>query len=165
MSSQMSITFTSQANVLEAVVEVLSNHKTDDYYAYERGEYWYIGIGSRSSLVIDSQGQTVTVNSESGQASRSINGTSIADTAREITTDHLKSGFRIFGQVGFNYAAHILGQEYTPGNWPLLALLVPRLEARRRAPSRPERDCGACGISKRGHYRASTTLPTGYSQD
>ncbi|KAJ5686159.1 hypothetical protein N7536_008778 [Penicillium majusculum] len=128
MSSQMSITFTSQANVLETVVEVLSNHKTDDYYAYERGEYWYIGIGSRSSLVIDSQGQTVTVNSESGQASRSINGTSIADTAREFTTNHLKSGFRIFGQVGFNYAAHILGQEYTPGNWPLLALLVPRLE-------------------------------------
>lgn len=128
MPSQISVTFTSQANILETVVEVLSNHKTDDYYAYERGEHWYIGIGSRSSLVIDSQGQTVTVNSESGQASRSIDGTSITDTAREFTTNNLKSGFRIFGQAGFNYAAHILGQEYTPGNWPLLALLVPRLE-------------------------------------
>ncbi|KAJ5959112.1 uncharacterized protein N7479_006262 [Penicillium vulpinum] len=125
--SQMSITFTSQADVLETVVEVLSKHKKDDYYAYERGEYWYIGIGSRSSLVIDSKGQTVTVNNESGQESRSIDGSSIADIAREFT-NNLTSGFRIFGQAGFNYAAHILEQKYTPGNWPLLALFVPRIE-------------------------------------
>lgn len=39
MPSQISVTFTSQANILETVVEVLSNHKTDDYYAYERGEH------------------------------------------------------------------------------------------------------------------------------
>ncbi|KAJ5518480.1 hypothetical protein N7453_000902 [Penicillium expansum] len=128
MSSQRSIAFTSQADVLETVVEVLSKHQNDDYYAYERGEYWYIGIGSRSSLAIDSKGQAMTVNSEFGQASRSIDGSSITDIAREFTTNNLKSGFRIFGQAGFNYAAHILGQEYTPDTWPLLALLVPRLE-------------------------------------
>ncbi|KAJ5383365.1 hypothetical protein N7517_001276 [Penicillium concentricum] len=122
------VTFTNQADVLETVVEVLSKHQNDDYYAYERGEHWYIGIGSRSSLVIDSKGQTATVKSASGQATRSIDGASIAHIAREFSTLNLKSGFRIFGQAGFNYAAHILGQKYASGNWPLLALLVPRLE-------------------------------------
>jgi salicylate synthetase len=64
--------------------------------------------------VIDSKGQTATIKSESGEASHSIEGASISHIAREFTSN--LNNFRIFGQVGFNYAAHIIGQKYTPGN-------------------------------------------------
>ncbi|CAG8902760.1 unnamed protein product [Penicillium egyptiacum] len=124
----MSIAFTSQAHALETVVSVLARHKTDDYYAYERGENWYIGIGSQASLVLDSKGETVTVNTESSQTSRPMDGSSVTDIAREFVSHNMKRGCRIFGQAGFNYAAHIRGQAFTCGNWPLLALLVPRIE-------------------------------------
>ncbi|KAJ5876305.1 uncharacterized protein N7529_001889 [Penicillium soppii] len=124
----MSVTFISQAHALETVVSVLARHKTDDYYAYERGENWFIGIGNQASLIFDSKGETVTIDKESSQTSRPLDGSSITDVAREFVSDNSKSGCRIFGQAGFNYAAHVRGQQFTPGNWPLLALLVPRIE-------------------------------------
>ncbi|OGE47145.1 hypothetical protein PENARI_c060G07926 [Penicillium arizonense] len=124
----MSITFTNQAHALETVVSVLARHKTDDYYAYEREGNWYMGIGSQASLVFDCKGETVTVNTESSQASRPMDGSSVTDIAREFVSDNMKTGCRIFGQAGFNYAAHVRGQAFTFGNWPLLALLVPRIE-------------------------------------
>ncbi|CAG7917987.1 unnamed protein product [Penicillium olsonii] len=125
---KMSITFTGHTQALETVVSVLARHKSDDYYAYERRETWYIGIGCHASLVLDSQGDTVTIKTDAGQTSRPVDEPSITDVARNFVSENSKTGYRIFGQAGFNYAAHIRGQAYTPGNWPLLALLVPRIE-------------------------------------
>ncbi|CAG7927943.1 unnamed protein product [Penicillium olsonii] len=125
---KMSITFKSHTQALETVVSVLARHKSDDYYAYERRETWYIGIGCHASLVFDSQGDTVFIKTDTGQTSRPIDEPSITDVARNFVSENSKTGYRIFGQAGFNYAAHIRGQAYTPGNWPLLASLVPRIE-------------------------------------
>ncbi|OJJ42125.1 hypothetical protein ASPZODRAFT_147751 [Penicilliopsis zonata CBS 506.65] len=127
-SHAMSITFTCQADALDIVVSVLARHKTDDYYAYERGEKWYMGLGNQASLVVDSEARNMTIDTESGRISRPIDGSSVSDIVRKFISENVKVGYKIFGQAGFNYAAHIRGQAFRPGNWPLLALLIPRID-------------------------------------
>jgi salicylate synthetase len=34
----------------------------------------------------------------------------------------------MFGQVGFNYGAHVRGQSYTPGRWPILSIMILEIE-------------------------------------
>ncbi|KAJ5247890.1 hypothetical protein N7468_002873 [Penicillium chermesinum] len=57
-----------------------------------------------------------------------IGRSSITDVMREFVSEGTKAGYKIFGLVGFNFAAKIRGQHFTPGSWPLIALLVPRIE-------------------------------------
>ncbi len=52
---------------------------------------------------------------------------SIADCARRFMAHPQVKGRRVYGQVGFNFAAHARGLPLTPG-WPLLTLTVPREE-------------------------------------
>ncbi|OQE26203.1 hypothetical protein PENFLA_c007G00108 [Penicillium flavigenum] len=120
-----SITFTCKTDTLKTVAMVLANHKNDNYYAYERDEHWYIGLGNKSSLLVDSEGKTVTIKTETKEESYPVNGTPLADISRKFVHENFNSGGKIFGQVAFNYAAHIRGQPYRPGQWPLLSLLVP----------------------------------------
>ncbi|KAF9888043.1 hypothetical protein FE257_009307 [Aspergillus nanangensis] len=112
---------------LERVATVLSKLKDDDYYAYERSGVWYMGIGTRSSLVIDPSGQKAILSSGGKEEVRSISG-QVSDISREFTSAHADSGTRIYGYVGFNYALHTRGIPYTPGKWPLISLMVPRTE-------------------------------------
>jgi salicylate synthetase len=42
--------------------------------------------------------------------------------------EHVYSGRRVYGHVSFNYAPCVIGQPYKPGTWPLLILMVPRIE-------------------------------------
>jgi salicylate synthetase len=106
---------------------LLQKYQKDDYYAYERGELWHVGLGSHASLLIDAKGQTATSYIGGKQESYPVKG-SLADIAREFTSEHSKHSGKIFGQVGFNYGAHIRGQAYNPGQWPLLSLMVPGTE-------------------------------------
>src|ERR1700753_3105071 len=50
-----------RADIVETVASLLRSHGNDDYYAYERGDYWYVGLGSRMTLLVDSEGKNVTV--------------------------------------------------------------------------------------------------------
>lgn len=123
-----SLTFTSRGDALERVAAVLAKYRQDDYYAYEREGDWFVGLGNHSTLLIDSKGETITIAMGSKQISRSIAGSSISALAREFVDENLKIGGKIFGQAGFNYAAHIRRQEFKPGQWPLLSLLVPSID-------------------------------------
>lgn len=123
-----SITFTFKGNALEKVAAVLARYPHDDSYAYERNGEWFVGLGTKSTLLIDSTGKTATTITASGIKSSSIAGTSISNFAREFVDENLRSGGKIFGQVGFNYASHIRQQEFKAGQWPLLSLLAPVVE-------------------------------------
>ncbi|KAE8385483.1 ADC synthase [Aspergillus alliaceus] len=126
--SYTTITLTpGKADILETVCIVLEKHKDGDYYAYEREDNWHIGIGCHSSLLVDSEGKTVTVCDGSIQKVFQVHG-AIEDFARTFASEHTKYGRKIFGQVGFNYAAHIRGIPYNAGKWPLLSMIVPHTE-------------------------------------
>ncbi len=50
-------------------------------------------------------------------------------TARVVFMAHPQvKGRRVYGQVGFNFAAHARGIAFNAGEWPLLTLTVPREE-------------------------------------
>ncbi|KAF7713509.1 Uncharacterized protein PECH_003324 [Penicillium ucsense] len=123
-----SITFTFRGDALEKVAAVLAQFSHEDYFAYERDGEWFIGLGNRSTLLIDSQGKTVTTITGSQESSRSMGQTSISDLAREFVRTNLKAGGKIFGQAGFNFASHSRGKEFKAGQWPLLSLLAPTTE-------------------------------------
>lgn len=125
-----SITFPSRGDALERVVALIARHRQDDYFAYEREEDWFIGLGNQKTLLIDSKGETVTVitGSKGKEISRLVTGCAVSDITREFVVENLKSGSKIFGQAGFNYAAHIRGQNFIPGQWPILSMLVPCIE-------------------------------------
>ncbi|KAF4458952.1 ADC synthase [Fusarium albosuccineum] len=128
--STFETTFTllpSQSGLLEIAVKLLNDHRHGDYYAYERGELWHVGLGSRSSLLVNPSGTNATINDQATKKTFEITG-SVADVAREFLGKHSVPNGKIFGYVGFNYAAHSQGQTFKPGNWPLLSLLVPRIE-------------------------------------
>lgn len=115
------------SNSLELVVALLSSYKNNDYFAYERGEVWHLGIGSCASLMVDAKGNDAVWEIKGQRESRPLHGP-ITEVARKFVSEYSDLGGRIFGQVGFNYASHIRGQPYTPGKWPLLTLIVPQLE-------------------------------------
>ncbi|KAE8152565.1 ADC synthase [Aspergillus avenaceus] len=112
---------------VESVVAILAKRKGDDYYVYERKGHWHLGIGVHSSLLIDPKGETATVVTESKEQQYPIN-KPLVSIVHEFVSVNVKQGSRIHGQAGFNYAAHIRGLEYSPGHWPLLSMMVPRIE-------------------------------------
>lgn len=110
---------------LDVVVAILTKHQGSDYYAYENGDSWHIGLGSHTSLVVGPDGKTATtINQEGKKENFPVTG-SINDAARAFVAEYSAFG-KIFGQVGFNYSAICSGQAYNQGQWPVLTLMVPR---------------------------------------
>ncbi|KJZ73145.1 hypothetical protein HIM_07529 [Hirsutella minnesotensis 3608] len=126
----------SQAIFLEAesdtpvhhVHAILSAYKDSDYYAYERGDCWHIGLGRRASLSLDAAGESVTVFAGEQRVTQPV-GQGFAEVARRFVDEHGEPGGKTFGYVGFNYALFTRGLCFEPGHWPLASLLVPRVEA------------------------------------
>lgn len=117
-----------RGDLLETTVALLTNHRDEDYYAYEHKNTWYIGLRSHASLIIGPDGKQATrFDHEGNKESRLING-SLNDVARAFTLEYSAHG-KLFGQVGFNYSAHISGQAYVPGKWPMLSLMAPCVQA------------------------------------
>ncbi|KAL4951390.1 ADC synthase [Aspergillus filifer] len=119
---------------LEATVKLLSQYQDDDYYAYEREGKWYIGLGQLAALQINSTGKQYTIyrgknDRHSNSGSKVPVDLSLSDIARGFVSEYSdsNSGGLIFGYAGYNYAAHVRGEDYLPGQWPLLSLMVPIL--------------------------------------
>ncbi|KAL7661288.1 hypothetical protein ACMYSQ_000706 [Aspergillus niger] len=128
-STQISVTLSSHSSdLLKPVMSVLESHDGSEYYVYERKDCWHIGLGSYRSLIVDSSGENMTI-SASGEPSRHYPvKKALSDLAREFLRDNWNHTSKVYGHVGFNYAAHIRGLNYTPGQWPLLALMIPCIE-------------------------------------
>ncbi|KAF7588432.1 hypothetical protein BBP40_005696 [Aspergillus hancockii] len=116
-------------NPTETVAALLTKYKASDTYAYERNETWYLGLGSQASLLINSNGTEYSIYEDGKEATYLID-QPLPDLARKFVSEHSTDGHRIFGQAGFNYAAHIRGQDYPSGKWPILTLMVPRVNIR-----------------------------------
>ncbi|KPM45294.1 hypothetical protein AK830_g1250 [Neonectria ditissima] len=117
----------SQSGLLETAVKLIKHHGKNDYYAYERSGFWHVGLGSRSSLSVTPSGDQATITSQGAKTTYEVKG-SVADVGREFLQKYSLPNGKTFGYVGFNYAAHSQGQAYKPGKWPMLSLLVPRVE-------------------------------------
>ncbi|KAJ5094350.1 salicylate synthetase [Penicillium angulare] len=127
-STSVLIKFSGSRDALETVFGVLESHKNEDYYAYEREDTWYIGLGSKASLSINHTGENITVTGERNERDYSVDKDSTVVIVREFVSANSTSGNRIYGQAGFNYAAYIRNQKFNIGKWPLLSLMVPRIE-------------------------------------
>lgn len=112
---------------LEIVVNLLTTYRHRDYFAYEQGQRWYIGLGRESSLTIDPSGSSAIIQTGVHELKHPVSST-LAHVARAFIADYSKPGSKVFGHVGFNYAAHSRGLSYIPGNWPLLSLMVPSFQ-------------------------------------
>lgn len=112
---------------LEAVAKILVAYAGQSVYAYERESTWHVGVDSQASLTIDPSGETATIETDTGRSSTRING----ETKKFIetfTSRYAQDGGIIFGQISFNYYAHIVGVKFKPGSWPLVSLFVSRLQ-------------------------------------
>ncbi|ADU72100.1 MAG: salicylate synthase [Pantoea sp.] len=112
---------------LAAIVSLIRQNPTEDYYVYERPPCWYVGLGKRASLALSPDGTQATTESEAGCQTVPVT-SSLAHYARQFSAQHASAGQRVFGMAGFNYAASIRGLPFPAGEWPLLSLLVPRDE-------------------------------------
>jgi salicylate synthetase len=99
----------------------------DQYFAYERDDRWHIGLGITATLSISPCGGRYEVISKEGMQTGPTNA-ALASVARQFMAEHACSGRRVHGLVAFNYAPCVNGQPYTPGTWPLLILMIPRVE-------------------------------------
>ncbi|KAI1124963.1 putative salicylate synthetase [Nemania abortiva] len=112
---------------LDNLLILLSAYKGGDYYAYEREESWHVGVGSRASLILNPIGDNVTIFTAEKKQSLDVT-SNFTEIARQFISDYSKPGSKVFGQVGFNYAARIRGLDFRPGCWPLVSLMVPETE-------------------------------------
>ncbi|MBT2748718.1 salicylate synthase [Lysobacter sp. ISL-50] len=117
----------SDANGLEIAERLLSVLGRDQYCAYERDGKWHVGLGATATLAIGPGGDQYEVASKNGVRTGATNA-ELASVARQFMAEHAPSGRRVYGQVAFNYAPCVNGQPYTPGTWPLLILMVPRVD-------------------------------------
>jgi salicylate synthetase len=112
---------------LETAVALLDYYSKNNYYVYERGDTWYLGLGAHASLVLDPKGETATeIDNEGRKESMTITDLP-TDQVRQFVSKYSSHG-KIFGQVGFNYSARCSGQAYAPSQWPMLSLMVPRVQ-------------------------------------
>ncbi|KJZ75820.1 hypothetical protein HIM_04644 [Hirsutella minnesotensis 3608] len=118
------IALPSPRDQLDITVAILRNRQTEEYYAYENNDTWNIGLRSHASLVIDAHGKKATTIDRHGRRETHSIHEPINDMARAFSLEHSAHG-KVFGQVGFNYSAHISGQAYIPGQWPMLSLMAP----------------------------------------
>ncbi|GAQ09268.1 salicylate synthase [Aspergillus lentulus] len=109
---------------LETAVALVDYYSKSNYYVYERGDRWYLGLGAHASLVLDPKGQTATEIDKEGRKESIPITNSPTDQIRQFASKYSSHG-KIFGQVGFNYSARCSGQAYVPSRWPMLSLMVP----------------------------------------
>jgi salicylate synthetase len=114
---------------LEAVAKILVAHAGQAVYAYERESIWHVGVDSQASFTIDPPGETATIETDTARSSTKITG-DIKKVIAAFTSRYAQDRGMIFGQIGFNYSAYINGVKFEPGSWPLVSLLVPRLQVR-----------------------------------
>ncbi|KAG4259007.1 isochorismate synthase/isochorismate-pyruvate lyase mbtI [Fusarium proliferatum] len=112
---------------VELVINILASYKDHEYYVYEQNHCWYIGLDCQSSLIIDSAGTSASILNEGHNQKVPVT-SNLDQIARDFVKKTIKQGFKIFGYVGYSYAAHARGIAYTPGEWPLLSLMVPRYQ-------------------------------------
>ncbi|KAF5862428.1 hypothetical protein ETB97_011702 [Aspergillus alliaceus] len=112
---------------LETVVALAAHYCKDNYYIFESHDTWHLGLGTHASLMLDAAGQTATRMDRDGQTELTAITGLPTDQVRRFVSEHSGSG-KIFGQVGFNYSARCSGQAFEPGQWPMLSLMVPRVQ-------------------------------------
>lgn len=113
---------------LETTVSLLNKYKRLEYFAYERKNVWHVGLGSRTSLRVDPKGETALIYGQGKERHCLIPG-SLTDFAKNFVAEQSQQHEgKMFGQVGFNYGAHVRRQPYTPGRWPMLTIMVSELE-------------------------------------
>ncbi|KAB8227099.1 ADC synthase [Aspergillus alliaceus] len=115
---------------VEAVAKILIAYAGHSVYAYERESTWHVGVDSQASFTIDPPGETATIETDTTSSSTEITGDTIKKVTAAFTSRYAQDGGMISGQIGFNYSAYINGVEFEPGSWPLVSLLVPRLQVR-----------------------------------
>jgi len=122
LDSRLSMVLPASKDSLETTVSLLTKYKQLDHFGYERKGVWHIGLGNRSSLRVDPKAETALITGH-GQPRTVLVPGSLTDFTREyVTQQSQKYDGRMFGQVGFNYGAHVRGQRYTPGRWPILSI-------------------------------------------
>jgi salicylate synthetase len=116
-----------QQSMLPMIERLLHRYAYEDHFVYERGLRWYVGIGAKASLTIDADGKQAAVFAIGTTQRCPVNGT-LAEAARKFISQYGSLEGRIFGHAGFNDASHVNGDQYRPGTWPLLALMLPEKE-------------------------------------
>lgn len=111
---------------LPTISGVLRQFAEEECYVYERQPCWYLGKGCQARLHINADGTQATFIDDAGEQKWAVD--SIADCARRFMAHPQVKGRRVYGQVGFNFAAHARGIAFNAGEWPLLTLTVPREE-------------------------------------
>ena len=111
---------------LPMISGVLRQFGDEECYVYERQPCWYIGRGCQAQLQINADGTQATFIDDAGEQKWAVD--SITDCARRFMTHPRVRGCRVYGQVGFNFAAHARGMAFDAGEWPLLTLTAPREE-------------------------------------
>ena len=111
---------------LPMISGVLRQSGDEECYVYERQPCWYIGKGCQAQLQINADGTQATFIDDAGEQKWAVD--SITDCARRFMTHPRVRGCRVYGQVGFNFAAHARGMAFDAGEWPLLTLTAPREE-------------------------------------
>ncbi|SUX85441.1 salicylate synthase Irp9 [Citrobacter koseri] len=111
---------------LPTISGVLRQFAEEECYVYERQPCWYLGKGCQARLHINADGTQATFIDDAGEQKWAVD--SIADCARRFMAHPQVKGRRVYGQVGFNFAAHARGIAFDAGEWPLLTLTVPREE-------------------------------------
>lgn len=111
---------------LPTISGVLRQFGDEECYVYERQPCWYLGKGCLARLHINADGTQATFIDDAGEQKWAVD--SIVDCARRFMAHPQVQGRRVYGQVGFNFAAHARGIAFDAGEWPLLTLTVPREE-------------------------------------
>lgn len=99
---------------LPTISGVLRQFAEEECYVYERQPCWYLGKGCRARLHINADGTQATFIDDAGEQKWAVD--SIADCARRFMAHPQVKGRRVYGQVGFNFAAHARGLPLTPGS-------------------------------------------------
>lgn len=91
-----------------------ASSQKEECYVYERQPCWYLGKGCQARLHINADGTQATFIDDAGEQKWAVD--SIADCARRFMAHPQVKGRRVYGQVGFNFAAHARGLPLTPGS-------------------------------------------------
>ena len=126
-SHQLTVVSPSRSDRLETVVSLLTKHQEKDYFAYELENVWHVGLGSHASLRVDATGKTAVIDRLGHQELIAVPG-SLTELARQFSSKYSPINGKTFGYVGFNFGAHIRGQQYKSGLWSTMSLLVPITE-------------------------------------
>ncbi|KAK7214650.1 hypothetical protein V2G26_002653 [Clonostachys chloroleuca] len=106
------------------ICNLLSKTEGLAYYAYEHDNGWFVGIGSRASLVIDATGGSFTLTA-SDRVETHLATSSLPNVVRDFVVAHRKSDYMLYGLASPNYARKVQGLPILSDDLPLLSLMVP----------------------------------------